>query len=199
MPKALANRLMHIEVEIDVDSWIKWAKENNINDTVIKFISNNKQYLMNDNSYNDNLAYATPRTWEMVSKIISNSKNVGCDIETLIAGLVGKDVSLEFMRYVVVNGNLPNVKDIFAGKITYAELTDTQNDVLKNIIINYAKSTEDMSQISKSIKYIVKMPYDYALYIFKNYIEISDEVKATVEKAPEFKKWIEKADNNEKV
>ena len=56
MPKALANRLMHIEVEIDVDSWLKWAKENNINDIVIKFISNNKQYLMTDNSYNDNLA-----------------------------------------------------------------------------------------------------------------------------------------------
>ena len=200
MPKALANRLMHIEVEIDVDSWIKWAKENNINDTVIKFISNNKQYLMNDNSYNDNLAYATPRTWEMVSKIVTNSKNVGCDIETLIAGLVGKDISLEFMRYIVVNGDLPNVTDIFSGKVEYSDLTDTQNDVLKNVIINHAKSTIDMERIANSVKFIVKMPYDYALFILKNYCAISDEVKSTVEKMPEFQKWYEAAKNkNEKV
>ena len=34
MPKALANRLMHIEVEIDIDSWLEWAKENKLNEKV---------------------------------------------------------------------------------------------------------------------------------------------------------------------
>jgi MoxR-like ATPase len=38
MPKALANRLMHIEVEGSFDAWKKWAIKSGINDKVIGFL-----------------------------------------------------------------------------------------------------------------------------------------------------------------
>lgn len=201
MPKALANRLMHIEVEIDIESWIKWAKDNNINEIVIKFINDNQKCLMLDNQYNDNLAYATPRTWEMVSKIINNTKLLSYNIEPLIAGLVGQDIALEFMRYVVVNGDIPSVVDIFDGKGNYEELTEAQNEVLKNVIINYAKLEKDsIDKIINSVRFILKMPYDYSLFILKNYCNLSDEIKDAIEDMPEFKKWFEQVqNNNEKV
>ena len=46
MPKALANRLLHIEVEGSFDSWKKWAIRNGINDKVIGFLSFRQNYLM---------------------------------------------------------------------------------------------------------------------------------------------------------
>ena len=201
MPKALANRLMHIEVEIDVDSWLRWAKKNNINDIVIKFISDNKKCLMVDNQFNDNLAYATPRTWEMVSKILNNTKLVSYVIEPLVAGLVGEDVALEFMRYVVVNGDIPSVDDIFDGKCEYKELTETQNEVLKNVIINHSNLEKDnIERIKNSIRFILKMPYDYTLFILKHYSNLSDEIKNTIDNMPEFKTWLKQVENNnEKV
>ncbi len=201
MPKALANRLMHIEVEIDVDSWIEWAKDNGINDIVIKFISDNKKCLMMDHQYNDNLAYATPRTWEMVSKLLNNTKMITYSIEPLVAGLVGKDVALEFMRYVVVNGDIPSVEDIFNGKGEYKPLTETQNEVLKNVIINYAKTEKDnINKIVNSVKFVLNMPYDYALFILKHYCNLSDEINNAIETMPEFKTWFKQVqNNNEKV
>ena len=39
MPKALANRLMHIEVEGSFDAWKEWAVKSGINDKVIGFLS----------------------------------------------------------------------------------------------------------------------------------------------------------------
>ena len=187
MPKALANRLMHIEVEIDVDSWLKWANENKLNEVVIKFIRDNKKCLMVDNQYNENLAYATPRTWEMVSRILNNTKCARYSIEPLVSGLVGKDVALEFIRYLIVDGDIPNVNDIFSGKVEYNVMSDMQNEVLKNVIIDHAKMEKDnIDKIKESVKYILKMPYDYALFILKNYCDISDEIKMAIEDMPEF-------------
>ncbi len=201
MPKALANRLMHIEVEIDIDSWIKWVKENKLNSIVIRFIEDNKKCLMVDNQYNENLAYATPRTWEMVSRILNNVKCSNYSIEPLIAGLVGKDVALELMRYVVVNGDIPKANDIFNGKVEYKELTETQYEVLKNTIINYAEVEKDnIDKIVNSVKFVLNMPYDYAIFILKHYCNLSDEIKAAIESMPEFKEWFKQVQNkNEKI
>lgn len=201
MPKALANRLMHIEIEIDVDPWIKWAKTNNLNEIVIKFISDNKKCLMMDHQYNENLAYASPRTWEMVSKVLNNTKCLSYSIEPLVAGLVGQDMALEFMRYVVVNGDIPSVVDIFNGKGEYKSLTETQNEVLKNVIINYAKIEKDnIDKIVNSVKFVLNMPYDYALFILKHYCNLSDEIKEAIEAMPEFKAWFKQVQSkNEKV
>lgn len=201
MPKALANRLMHIEVDIDIDSWIKWAKENKLNKIVIRFIEDNKKCLMVDNQYNEKLAYATPRTWEMVSKILNNIKCSNHSIESLIAGLVGQDIALEFMRYLLVNGEIPKINDIFNGNAEYKELTEMQNEVLKNAIINYAEVENDnIDKIVNSVKFILNMPYDYALFILKHYCKLSEEIKNAIENMPEFKKWFKQVENkNEKV
>lgn len=46
MPKALANRLLHIEVEGSFRSWKEWAIRNGINNKVIGFLSFRQNYLM---------------------------------------------------------------------------------------------------------------------------------------------------------
>ena len=137
----------------------------------------------------------------MVSKILNNVKCSNYSIEPLIAGLVGKDVALELMRYVVVNGDIPKANDIFNGKVEYKELTEIQYEVLKNTIINYAEVEKDnIDKIVNSVKFVLNMPYDYALFILKHYCNLSDEIKEAIEAMPEFKVWFKQVQNkNEKV
>lgn len=93
MPKALANRLLHIEVEGSFKSWKEWAIRNGINNKVIGFLSFRQNYLMCFDSSSDDLAFATPRSWEMVSNLLNY---VSDDIEkmySLISGLVGSGVA----------------------------------------------------------------------------------------------------------
>mgnify|MGYP005810048853 FL=1 len=46
MPKALANRMMHIEITSSFDSWKRWALRVGINDRVIGFLSFRQSCLM---------------------------------------------------------------------------------------------------------------------------------------------------------
>lgn len=77
MPKALANRLMHIEVEGSFKSWKEWAISSGINDKIIGFLSFRQNYLMGFDSGSDDLAFPTPRAWEMVSNLL-NGISMGC-------------------------------------------------------------------------------------------------------------------------
>ena len=63
MPKALANRLLHIEVESSFKSWKEWAFRSGINEKVIGFLSFRRDYLNNDDIKSEDLAYNSPRTW----------------------------------------------------------------------------------------------------------------------------------------
>lgn len=65
MPKALANRLMHIEVEVNFDKWTEWAVQKCIHPKVIGFLRFRQEFLLQETSRSDSLAYPTPRTWEM--------------------------------------------------------------------------------------------------------------------------------------
>ena len=89
MPKALANRVLHIEVEGSFDSWKEWAVRSGINSNVFGFRSFRLDYLMGFDAANEDLAFATPRSWEMVSNLLNTvSDDVG-KMYNLIAGLVG--------------------------------------------------------------------------------------------------------------
>lgn len=70
MPKALANRLCHIEIEGNFKSWKQWAISKGIHHKVIGFISFKQNMLMGFDGGKDDLAFPTPRSWEMVSNLL---------------------------------------------------------------------------------------------------------------------------------
>lgn len=96
MPKALANRLLHIEVEGNFDSWKEWAIKSGVNYKVIGFLSFRRNYLMNFDAKTEDLAFSTPRSWEMVSNILNNINSNVAEMYQLIAGLVGTGIAIEF-------------------------------------------------------------------------------------------------------
>ena len=190
MPKALANRLMHIDVEIDFVLWYEWANKNNLNRSVLSFLKNNRKLLNNFESETDNLTYATPRTWEMVSNVL-NCIDSSIDVCGLIQGLVGKDVGLLFYNYLNTEGNLPDVKDIFDGKAKYSTMNEEELLSLRYSIINYIKSNEiSDAEIENSVEYILDMPNDYSLVIMKNYMEVNTEIKNKLLRISKFTRWI---------
>jgi len=73
MPKALANRLCHIEITGNPQSWHEWATEAGVHPAVLSFLQAHPDRLMDADMQSDSPAFATPRSWEMVSHIL-------CDI-----------------------------------------------------------------------------------------------------------------------
>ena len=116
MPKALANRLLHIEVEVSFDSWKEWAIGNGIHPMVVGYLDFRRDALMCFDAASEELAFATPRSWEMVSNIL-NCVNGDIDkVFSLIAGLVGIGQAAQLRTWSKVYKELPSIDDIFAGK-----------------------------------------------------------------------------------
>jgi hypothetical protein len=191
MPKALANRVLHVEVEGSFDSWKAWAIENGINNKVIGFLSFRNDYLMGFDSSTDDLAFATPRSWEMVSRLLNC---VNDDVEkmySLIAGLVGCGIAVELQTWARVYRQLPEIKDIFDGKMPPLPTNTDAMYALTAAMVSYAREHKnEMKRIANSVIYASKMPPDFSTVLMKDYMYIEKDYKQKLLGIPEFAKWL---------
>lgn len=191
MPKALANRLMHIEVVGSFDSWKKWAIESGINEKVIGFLSFRQNYLMEFNPSNEDLAFSTPRSWEMVSNILNSIDDNVENMFSLIAGVVGTGVTIEFRTWSKVYKDLPSLDDVFDGKTPkMPQNTDALYALISSMTVYARNHKDDINKIANSIKYAEKMPQDFSTVLIKNYMYIDKDFKEKLLLIPEFKKWL---------
>lgn len=191
MPKALANRLLHIEVEGSFKSWKEWAIASGINEKVIGFLSFRQDYLMGFNAANEDLAFATPRSWEMVSNLLNNVNENLDEMYPLISGLVGNGTAIEFRTWSKVYSQLPDIKDIFDGKMPPAPTSPDVLYALTSAMVSYARDNKNnISKIANSICYANNLPPDYSAMLLKDYLYIEKGYKEKLLKIPEFSKWM---------
>ena len=117
MPSPLANRFVHLEVRKDFDSWFQWAVNNNVHKDVVGYISYAKQDLMEFDPKSASRAFATPRSWSVVSQFLTDSEATDAELTDLIAGTVGEGLAVKFMAHRKVAGQMPNPADVLAGKV----------------------------------------------------------------------------------
>lgn len=191
MPKALANRLLHVNVEGSFTSWKRWAVASGINQKVLGFLTFRRNYLMGFDTTNEDLAFATPRSWEMVSNILNN---VCDDIETVfgfISGLIGEGAAIEFRSWNRVYNDLPNVENIFNGKEASVPTNLDAIYALTASMVCYAREhKKDLDKIANSIRYAEKLPPDFSVMLLKDYMAIEKGYKEKLLKIPEFSRWL---------
>ena len=191
MPKALANRIMHIEVEGNFDSWKEWAIRSGVNQKVIGFLSFRRDYLMGFDSSNDDLAFATPRSWEMVSNLLNNVSDDVDAMYNLIAGLIGCGVAHEFRTWATVYSQLPNIKDIFDGKKPPMPTNvDAMYAMISSMVVYAREHKNDIKKITNSIEYAFTMPPDFSTVLLKDYMYIEKGYREKLIQIPEFAKWL---------
>ena len=192
MPKALANRLLHLEIKPNFDSWNNWAIKNNIHPYVLGFIKFKPDRLYYDEleGYNG-LAYPTPRTYEMVSNILNYVGDNFKDVYHLIAGIVGNGVATEMRTWSKIYSKLPSVERIFEGK---EYIVPKEVDVLYALtssMINYARMyKDDLNKIANSIRYASLLPPEFSVMLLKDYLYLEDNYKSKLLLIPEYLSWV---------
>jgi len=191
MPKALANRLTHMELICEIDDWKQWAIPAGIDPQIIGFLNFKQASLFKFDPNNDDNAYPTPRSWENVDTYI---KEFNGDVEAafpFIAGVIGKGCATDFKGYIKVFDKLPNIKEIYDG----VEKNVPPNDpgilyALSAAISSYApKATA--AQLKNLLGYFMKMPTEYTALTIKDMGTIKS-VKDDILKCPEWMDWCKK-------
>ncbi len=193
MPKALANRLLHIEVEGSFDSWNNWAQKAGINPKVLGFLSFRSDKLFGFDPKSDDLAFATPRSWEMVSNLLNHVADDVNEIFPLVAGLLGMGLALEFRSWCTLHEELPDIEKIFDGRETRLPKTADAMYALIPSMTAYAKEHRDETdRIQHSLRYAQKMPADYVAILLNQYEAIDEHYKEVLLTLPEYAKLIQK-------
>lgn len=126
LSSALANRLCHVEVEADLESWIAWALDTGVHPDVIGFLRYRPQCLF-DMTGNTERGWPSPRSWARVSAELAllEASPLPPDrrarlLAMVTAGLVGQGVALEFQAFRSLAAVLPDAGAMLEGRVPVA-------------------------------------------------------------------------------
>jgi hypothetical protein len=187
MPRALANRLLHLNIEVDFSSWKKWALQSSIDPRVIAFLENDHDFLNQNDPSKGDTAFPTPRSWEMVSNIIKGKNDLTTSSFPLLAGLVGMGVAVNFRAYSTLFNKLPKMSDIFEGKRPPLPRSADVMFALVSSMTSYAKGVStDLIKLGNSIAYAKRFPHDFRALLLDNYLSLDELMPERLKRIPEY-------------
>ena len=110
MPSPLANRFSHYTLEADITEWIKWAIDTHIDPRIAAFLRSRPELLYNLEKGRDIRAFASPRSWAMLSRRIK-SETVTDYFQTAPA-FVGDGPGREFAAALDIMSDIPSLEMI---------------------------------------------------------------------------------------
>ncbi len=185
MPSALANRLVHLEVEADLDDWTQWASTNGVTPEVIAFIRFKPDLL---HAFDPNeKAFPTPRAWSTASRIIQACSDEVLELE-LLRGTVGNAAACELEGFLRVYRTLPSLDGI---------LMDPHNATLPDspatchAVSAGLAAKADISNFAAIIAYSERLDAEYGVCMIKDAIARDNALAHSAD----FTKWsIDKKD-----
>ncbi len=186
LPSPLINRMIHIVLEARYDDWKQWGIKNAIHPYIIGFLGFRPDLLSSEvpSSSETNPAFATPRAWSMLSNIIKG--DVAIDrIHPIVYGSVGYGAGIEFISFVKVYKNLPNVDDILSGRSEHVPDEPSALYALCAALIERYSTHEEAVNL---FGYSQKLPVEFTVMLIKDLIT-KDESIAELEA---FDAWLEK-------
>lgn len=110
---AMQSRLVHLEMEINVDVWMQdVALVQNYDKRIIAFIAQNGSKLMDFNPDHHDKTFCCPRTWEFINKLLKKNPTIDESRAALFAGTITSGTAAEFIQFTKVFDDLIKIKDI---------------------------------------------------------------------------------------
>ena len=172
MPKALANRLCHFEIKGDPDSWHDWAVRTGIHEYVVGYLDYNSTALMRFDPSAADLAFPTPRSWEMVSRILLDVSDDIDAVYPMLVGCVGQTAASGFRTWTELYRQMPSVEDIFHGKQVETPNVKELHIALRSAMVVYARQHPKKELIDNSIVYACRLPWSFRGLLLHDYARI---------------------------
>jgi hypothetical protein len=159
MPKPLANRFLHVTLDVNFDDWMMWATENRVHSDVVGYLAFAKSDLYAFDPRSPDQAFATPRTWTFVSELLEDDEDdaplTDSQLTDLVAGTVGEGMAIKFMNHREHSGKLPNPTDVLSGKVTDLKVKEVsaQYTLTVNLCYELAEAYKNLRKAKKLDKW----------------------------------------------
>ncbi|KKL65017.1 hypothetical protein LCGC14_2159160, partial [marine sediment metagenome] len=177
---ALANRMLHAEVEHDIDVWIRWAYENKIEEDIIGYLQFEPINLYDNNGNN---AFPSPRSWAMASKMIAGIENDSL-IRTFITSAVGEGVANQFTAWSKVYKQVDTEAIVTRGIIPEMKVSDPGfNYAVAMAVAIYARKRGTKKYHNNIVKFLEMIGPDLQVVFFR---QLEQETMVQFSKDPNF-------------
>lgn len=163
MPTALANRMVHLEMETSLEDWLFWAQKNNIASEICAFLRFRPKLLHDFDPTNSSKAFASPRSWFFVSQILKSTPASSIEYE-LFQGTVGAIAATEFMGFLQVWRELPQIKEILSAP-NIAKVPEEPATLYALCESLGAKACAD--NIENLVLYAERMPVEFSVLLMR--------------------------------
>lgn len=173
MPTHIANRFVHLTIDVNVEAWVAWALEAKLDIRVIAWIKWKGAKALHDfDPQAKALAFPTPRSWEFVSKLLASFTDVHDPLlATMIGGAVGDGAVAEFLAFCKMYSKLPSIDAIFLNPkkapiptevgVLWAVVTSISSratpDNLDKIVIYFNRITDEAGRPEFSVAAMKEM------------------------------------------
>jgi len=158
MSTALANRFSHIDFEVNLDDWVDWAIGAKIDNNIVAFLNWRPELLFAFNPESNEKAFPTPRSWEFASNLVNFSTKTM--LGEALEGTVGKGPTAEFMAFLKVQTELPDLNTILQGDNFVPKRMDLRYALVSALVIKAAAK-----QFERLLQYSEHLPAEFAVLL----------------------------------
>ncbi|SMN11834.1 conserved hypothetical protein [uncultured Candidatus Thioglobus sp.] len=194
MPAPLANRFSHYELDVNLDDWVAWAYQNNIDERIIGFLRYRPEHLFEFDPAHNPVAFPSPRTWEFTHRALQKFTDDLVLFRAAASACVGEVAGVEVATFVEHMDDLPDLDAVIRGEsVTIPKELDLQYAICAALVGKAiaAKETDNAQQIWGNILNFAKDFPQKELGVML----VSDMQRAIGEEVfaiPEFADWASK-------
>jgi len=186
MPPPLANRFVHLNMEVSFEDWKGWAYENDIESSIIAFLHYDNEKLFDFDPSKNQKSFPTPRSWEYVDKILSSGMDATLLMD-IISGAVGAESATAFMSFRKVMHKLPNIDKLLANEDVEVEHDSQVLFALIAGIITNIKQNSSKEKIDNALKFSLTLPKEFSVMLVKD----MQQNRINVESSTVWDDWVE--------
>lgn len=164
MSTPMQSRMVHFELQVDPEEWIKWATESKLDHRVLAYINWRHEHLHKFVPDHTDKTFACPRTWEFLSKLIKDTKQLERKHMPLIAGTISEGVAREFYGFTEIYKDLISIEQIIASPTTIAVPSEPS---VQHALVGTISDRANENNIEQLIKFISRLPREFQVICLK--------------------------------
>lgn len=187
MPSPLANRFVHLDMDVHVEDWRDWAYASGIDERVIAYIGYKREDLFDFDPIANAKSFATPRSWEFVHGVLQSGMDERLLLDT-IGGAVGKELAVRFLSFAKVMHRLPDIVQILDGEgSAYPEEIDVLYALSSGLVSRLLADPTD-ERLENLIRYTLGLESEFAVMI----VQDLQRAGISMEHLDAFGEWVKK-------
>lgn len=182
----LSNRLNIQHFDENLDDWVNWAINRNLDPVLIQFLRFKPNLLSDFDANREYGINPTPRAWE---KVAGTSLKLGTDkFMQVVKGLVGEGAAAEYTAFRKIYDNLISFEEVVMNPTTVKIPKDLS---AQYAIVGSVSHNTTPANIERVAQFVDRLPTDFGVMFWQDTIKRTPAIKTT----KPFIKWATASSN----